>query len=102
MWEIDRDYLSEEGEEKRVGVKGDTINIGMHPILPEYLNLPGGPIVRFRLKDDDGEVYYGGWLHNDGEGLNQQAALAYGKTDAGCTTIEIKSGNDRNWRQEIG
>lgn len=101
MWEIDRDYITEEGEESRVGVKGESINVGLAPFMPEYQDLPTAPVVRFRMKDDDGIIYYGGWLHSDTDCLNQQAALAYGMNDAGCTTIEIKFGNGK-WVQEIG
>lgn len=101
MWEIDRDYINADyGSESREGFKGETINVGLGPILPEIIELPTtNEKTRFRMKDDDGEVYYGGWLHNDDEGLNQQAALEFGMHDAGCTTIEVKIGNE--WKQEI-
>jgi hypothetical protein len=98
MWAIDKDLISDEGE-TRVGHSGETINIGMGHISPEYIDLPSGPIVRFRLLDDDGEVYYEGWLNNDSEGLNQQAALEFGRADAGCTTIQVQT---KEWKQEIG
>lgn len=105
MWEIDRDYINGKGDDfvpSRVGTTGESVNIGVSPIAPDYIELPPGDVVRFRMKDDDGNVYYGGWLHNDPEGLNQQAALAYGMHDAGCTTIEVKDQGSRLWRQEIG
>lgn len=104
MWQIDRDYISvgenqSEDETTRVGTSGESLNVG-HPIAPEIIDLPTTTEkTRFRMKDDDGNVYYGGWLHNDELGLNQQAALAFGMGDAGCTTIEIKLNNE--WRQEI-
>lgn len=56
---------------------------------------------RFRCKDDDGIVYYGGWLYNDPDCEVQFTVLQWCQNDAGCTTIEIKDDN-RNWRQEIG
>lgn len=56
--------------------------------------------VRFRCKDDDGEVYYGGWLLNDHDGLVQYAVLEWAQRDAGCTTIEVKING--KWVQEIG
>jgi len=68
MWKIDRDYITEEGEPTRVGTTGETINVGIGPIWPEIIDLPVTlGQTRFRMKDDDGEVYYGGWLHNDDE-----------------------------------
>lgn len=97
MWKIDKDYINENNS--RSGVSGESVNIGL-PYNPEFVDLPEGPAVRFRMKDDDGNIYFGGWLNNDKEGLNQQAALAYGMHDAGCTTIEIKVGE--KWIQEIG
>jgi hypothetical protein len=102
MWEIDKDYINtEEGDINRVGVTGETANIGFGLIMPEWIDLPrNAPKVRFRMKDDDGQVYYEGWLHNDDECLNQDAALHYGRADAGCTTIEVKLGG--KWVQEIG
>lgn len=49
--------------------------------------------VRFRLLDDDGEVYYGGaisrsWL--EGEEALAFHPLAFGETDAGCTSLEYR------------
>lgn len=101
MWEIDRDYITEKDETNRVGVTGETVNVGAGIVAPEFITLPPGPVTRFRMKDDDGNVYYGGWLHNDDEGLNQQAALEFGRHDAGCTTIEVKDASGL-WIQEIG
>lgn len=102
MWEIDRDYIKDKGTTGRVGTTGETINVGFGPIAPNIVDLPGGPVVRFRMLDDDDNPYYGGWLHNDNECLNQQAALAYGMNDAGCTIIEIKEPNTKDWKREIG
>jgi hypothetical protein len=55
--------------------------------------------LRFRLRDDDGEVYYTGWLVDDDEAMSQDAALTYGANDAGCTRIEVL--RDGVWVQEI-
>jgi hypothetical protein len=46
-WKIDRDYISEGDEPSDVGV---------HSLGPEI----SGQTWRFRIKDDDGNVYYGG------------------------------------------
>lgn len=55
---------------------------------------------RFRLKDDDGTIYYTGWLINDDECIVQQFVLAWATADSGCTTIEVKV--NRKWVTEIG
>jgi hypothetical protein len=92
-WKIDHDYLNTDPKgsqfyiPSRVGTCGSTN-------LTEVKET-----VRFRLLDDDGEVYYGGWLHDDGECLNQESALSYGMHDAGCTVVEVK--RDGSWVQEI-
>jgi hypothetical protein len=103
MWKITKDHINtDEFNISRKYIAGYTSNVGLGPIAPEVIDLPNKePLIPFRLKDDDGEVYYEGELNDDsGECLNQQAALEYGMRDAGCTTIEVKRG--RKWVQEIG
>lgn len=102
MWKITKDRISEPGEESRVGTSEEhsRIPIMMAVAGMQSEELPSdGPMVAFRLKDDDGEVYYEGELHDDDECLNQEAALSYGMNDAGCTTIEVK--RDGAWVVEI-
>ena len=89
MWKIDRDYISEKDEVSRVGSEG-----------ADWATLNQGEKIRFRLKDDDGEIYYGGWLLDDEDCINQESALNYGMYDAGCTTIEVKRNGE--WVQDIG
>lgn len=108
-WHIDRDYLAEGGSESRVGHEEEHERIPL--VLAVALGVESGelpsrdaqgnglPHVRFRLLDDDGEVYYGGWLHDDDECENQLAVLRYGESDAGCTTVEVKRGD--KWVQEV-
>lgn len=60
-----------------------------------------GGTTRFRLKDDDGVTYYGGWLYDDVDCLMQTFILKWAESWAGCTTIEIKDINGR-WQQVIG
>lgn len=55
---------------------------------------------RFRLLDDDDEVYYEGWLLNDWECAVQITVLSWGTYDSGCTTIEVKKNDE--WVREIG
>ena len=55
---------------------------------------------RFRLLDDDGELCYEGMLDDDEDCANQTAALRWGETMAGATTILVRRGP--KWVQEIG
>jgi hypothetical protein len=107
-WVITGDAISrpDEGEKSRVdyGEEHSRIPLLAHVVfgaestlLPKH---PEGNRVPFRLKDDDGEIYYTGVLDDDDDCANQSAALAWGEADAGCTTIEVLRGND--WVLEIG
>ena len=87
MWAIDRDYINDKTD-------GEFYRVGRQGVGPRADNK-----VRFRLLDDDGEVYYGGWLHDDGLGENQLRVLEFGTMDAGATTIEVKRNDE--WVQEI-
>jgi len=93
---IDRDYIAA----GRVGYTWGPESIPMFfwPYPVEPFELEKAP-TRFRLKDDDNEVYYGGWLYNDSECIMQQIVLAWAMRDAGCTVIEVKLGTE--WVQEI-
>lgn len=59
-----------------------------------------GDKVRFRLLDDDKNVYYGGWLLNDPHCYVQMIVLEWGKYFAGCTEIQVKV--DDHWKVDIG
>ena len=81
-WKIDRDYLEEtDSEYNRVG----TTSLG-----PEM----GDETFRFRLLDDDGEVYYGGVAdraaaENDEEVGGLYEALRWAMADAGAVNLEV-------------
>lgn len=91
MWVIQHDHLARDfaGLDSRVG-KYDN-----EPSLPNE-----GEEVAFLLFDDDGELYYSGWLNDDPDCANQSAALKWAAADAGCTTIKVL--RDGKWVQEIG
>lgn len=103
--EIDRDYITKELEmPTRVGKKFDMLDSFTATLLP---HLP--PKVRWRCKDDDGEIYYGGWLLNDNQCEVQIEVLRYCMHDAGCATIEVRHIDPSSdpeakpeWIQEIG
>lgn len=54
----------------------------------------------FKLYDDDGELYYEGWLIDDQEAMVQQFVLDWAKADSGCTTIKVF--RPGGYEQEIG
>lgn len=69
-------------------------------VLPED-ELQQLPHTRFKLYDDDGNLYYEGWLYNDPQCLVQQFVLAWAESDVGCTTIKVRK-LDLTWEQQIG
>lgn len=111
--EIDKDYLDvtkDLGPEyNRVGHKFEML--GKVPAYREGktvkvdVDVSNWPKVRWRTKDDDDDLCYGGWLLNDSEGEVQLEVLRYCMADVGATIIEIK-GCDKalnvGWVQEIG
>lgn len=99
---IDRDYIQEElTTPSRVGESWLAKDFGSPSIATDEPDQwDKYPKIRFRCKDDDGEIYYGGWLLNDPDGLVQFCVLEWTQRDAGCTTIEVKL--DGKWVQEIG
>lgn len=56
--------------------------------------------IPWRLYDDDGELYYEGWLYEDDEAIIEQAVLDWGMHDSGCTEIQVK--RNGKWVTEIG
>lgn len=99
---IDKDFIVDEDEFDRTGTTleetpqyGIEKVFGIDPAIPAADNL-----VKFRLFDDDGELYYEGRLTDDDECENQSAALRFGEADAGCTTILVERNGE--WTQEIG
>ena len=47
-----------------------------------------GEGVRFRLYDDDGNLYYAGVMHTDGSEDEDFAPLEWGRHDSGCTYMK--------------
>lgn len=101
MWKIDRDYINDGRDDipSRVGVSGDKTGGDIFGITEVTKLDDTGEKIRFRMLDDDGEVYYGGWLHDDDDCLNQIEASRFGEHDAGAIWIEVK--RDGEWVQEI-
>jgi hypothetical protein len=105
-WTIDRDYLAEPDTAQddpnpvpsRAGTEG-AITVDGGPLPDKDENGVEYPKVRFRLSDDDREVYYGGWLHDDPGCENQESALSYGTYDAGAVIIEVKRNGE--WEMDL-
>jgi hypothetical protein len=82
-WKIDRDYIN--------GGEGDPV--------PSRVGLGSGelegPTFRFRIRDDDGEVYYGG-VADDAAARDDEApgglytALQWATHDAGATDLQVR------------
>jgi hypothetical protein len=51
---------------------------------------------RFRMKDDDGQVYYHGRIAGDYDGF--EPLDDFGAPNAGCTSIEYR-GTNGGWEQ---
>ena len=86
QWTITKDHTATAGSKQgtnnnAVGLVGPRKATLTHE---QIVNHPEG--VRFRMKDDEDEVYYEGVL----VGENQFAPLDdYGEPNAGCTYIEV-------------
>lgn len=77
-WIIDEDRIATLGTVSVVGVKGGS--------LPRMAQVDG---TRFRLLDDDGEVYYVGRFFGDPDSQEAFGPLDdFGEPAAGCTTIQ--------------
>jgi hypothetical protein len=80
-WTIDRDYLSN-GDESEVGRSS--------------LAAIEGPTFRFRILDDDGEVYYGGVadaaaaIDDMDEDGGLYIALKWAENNAGATDLQMR------------
>ncbi len=99
---IDKDHINrvDDSTDSRVGVTWLEDRVKLQTWFDfDEIEFDDAP-TRFRCKDDDGEVYYGGWLYNDGQCIMQQIVERWAMNDAGCTVIEVKDINDR-WTQEI-
>jgi hypothetical protein len=93
---IDRDYLFKKGDDPELDRRGTKWT-------GEYVeDIHDAPRVRFRCKDDDGIIYFGGWLRNDDACKVQSKVLEWTQRDAGCTTIEVKDPDTNEWVQDIG
>lgn len=101
---VDRDYISESDYSfSRVGETFELTPAGVTELFTEEQLMADRGLenvkLRFRLLDDDEEVYYGGWLYNDNDCEVQLKVLLWGMQYAGCTIIEVN--RDGNWKREV-
>lgn len=96
---ITRDYISE-GSAKATGTIGPAMATDR-----DEARLRNGEGVKFRMLDDDGNVYYHGRRLEDAECEEQYADLlgepefspldCFGRPNAGCTDIQEKDENGK-------
>lgn len=91
-WVIDKDLLAERWSDikSRAGVNGPG---NADPTL--LARLAAGEGDKFRMLDDDDEVYYEGRIVGDNYGY--EPLEDFGEGDAGCTQIQYRSRNGRRW-----
>ena len=95
-WAITKDYIWDvSGEQNDMGRIGPR-----HPLTDDY-----DRIVKegraFRMKDDDGEVYYAGYILTAPEAVGSELDFApledFGTPNAGCTSIEYRNPSTNEW-----
>lgn len=106
--EITKDHFYDEGPENPKSYPSHEGKIFEYEAMDKWWgwgDFPASDIfpsekTQFKLYDDDGELYYSGWLLNDGECLVQQFVLSWAQADSGCTSIKVRVGNE--YIYEIG
>lgn len=84
----------------KIGDGDDDGTIGGHLAPKHLIELLRHPkrnqLEKFRMKDDDGQVYYYGYIAGDYEGF--EPLDDYGTPNAGCAWIEYKDKATGEWR----
>ena len=81
VWVITDDYIDGSKAVGLVGPRG----------VPKGATVDKNEGQAFRLKDDDGEVYYHGRIKGDYSGF--EPLTDFGMPYAGCTTVELREGS---------
>jgi hypothetical protein len=82
-------------------LEGTTVNItGPRDITPAHeAQLAAGEGAQFRMKDDDGEIYFVGRFVGDANSEDAFGPLDdYGRPDSGCTSIEYFNPAKEKWQ----
>lgn len=102
--QIDKDHLWEPGDSvaSKVGMRWVIPASDLLEMFPDASKI-GLTKTRFRILDDDGIVYYGGWLYNDADCDIQLQVSQWAAADSGAPLIQVKDPNDpKKWVFEIG
>ena len=75
-------------------------NFGDDSGIPSEDTLDVLPVTRFKLYDDDGILYFSGWLKDDEDSMVQMFVGAWAAADSGCTTLKVERNGE--WVQDIG
>jgi hypothetical protein len=93
--DYDFTYTLKEAKEEKGGYAVITIDHLDGNYKGKVLKLPESKELirkRFKLYDDDGELYYSGYFYDDPACENQDALLSWGMYDSGCTLIKVAVG----------
>lgn len=88
-WVIEIDHIVESEAWSAVGVNRSAVGIRGYGVFPITADTEGAE--RFKLFDDDGVLYYEGWLIDDDEcpwfESAWESAWNWASNDSGCTAI---------------
>lgn len=96
-WIIDKDLIADTSEPAETNLNATGLT-GPRDISPEITaRLKAGEGRKFRMKDDDGELYYEGRIVSEEEGTEDDFGPLddFGRPNAGCTSIEYYT--DKGW-----
>jgi hypothetical protein len=95
-WVIDKDHISQDLGIVDFKPRNDTNLMGPRNISPEArIALKDGEGEKFRMLDDDGEVYYEGRIVG-GDYMGFEPLDDFGMPNAGCTEIQYQSDPEIN------
>ena len=101
-WIIDKDHITDDLGSVDHPARNDVGTIGPHNILPSIQNqlIATTNGMKFRMLDDDGELYYEGRLifhpKYDAPDMQFEPLDDFGMPNAGCTEIQYKSDPEIN------
>lgn len=90
---IDRDYIAGQHDLDSV--------VGKHWQGRKGKPAPKDARIRWRMLDDDGNVYFGGWLVEGETGDPFLHLLDWGMAYAGCTSIQVLKRADVRVRHDV-
>lgn len=91
-WMVTVDSTQMSGEACVRGIVGPG---RIDPLVSERLFCQPTNCARWRMRDDDGELYYEGLIYGEYTGF--EPLDDYGRPNAGCTTIEYWSAVAKKW-----